>query len=177
MVSRNPKAQHALVELKAKATDLAGIRKKLTNLGAEQVGIFHQTDTYYLVPKGRLKLREVEGKAEAELIYYEREDTTSPKRSSVSILSIPNPQTLKRILGQILQVKAVVDKVREIYVHEGTQVHLDVVKGLGSFIEFERITTQNAGQQEKDLARLERLRQQMGISSESLERLSYSDLT
>ena len=111
------------------------------------------------------------------MIYYEREDTASPKRSSVSLLSIPNPQALKQILERILPVKTIVDKVREIYMHEGVQVHLDAVKGLGTFIEFERLTTQDQGQQQRDLDRLETLRQQMGVKSESLERLSYGDLT
>jgi adenylate cyclase class 2 len=176
MVSRGPKAQHAMVELKAKVDDLASLRKKLTSSGAERNGIFHQTDTYYNVPKGRLKLREVEGKAQGDLIYYERENVVQPKKSSVFILSIPHPQTLRQILGQIMQVKTVVDKVREIYTYEGVQVHLDSVKGLGSFIEFERITSQDAEQQERDLAKLEKLRQQLGVGSVSLEGLSYSDL-
>lgn len=166
-----------MIELKARADDLAITRKQLADLGARQIGIFHQTDTYYNTPKGRLKLREVEGAgAEAELIYYERENIAEPKKSSVSIFSIPNPKILKQILGHILQVKTVVDKVREILMYEDIQIHLDVVKGLGSFVEFESTTTQDAGHQERDLARLERLRQQLGISLESLERLSYSDL-
>jgi adenylate cyclase class 2 len=177
MISKDPKTQHSLVEMKARADDLTVFREKLASLGAERVCTVHQIDTYYDVPYGRLKLREVEGQPEAELIYYEREDTATPKRSSVSLLSIPNPQMLKQILERILTVKTIVDKVREIYMHEGIQVHLDAVEGLGTFIEFERLTTQNQGQQERDLARLERLRQQMGIESESLERLSYGDLT
>ena len=177
MTSEKTKVQHAMVELKAKVENLSSIQNVLIQSRSEKVGVFHQVDTYYEVPKGRFKLREVEGKAQAELIYYEREDVAKPKRNSVFILSIPNPQTLKLILEQILKVKAVVDKVREIYVHEGVQVHLDTVKGLGHFVEFERITSQNAEQQEKDMAKLERLRAQLDISPKSLKRLSYSDLT
>jgi adenylate cyclase class 2 len=176
MVSEKTKIQHAMVELKAKVEDLSSIRSMLIQSRSEKVGVFHQVDTYYEVPKGRFKLREVEGGTQAELIYYEREDVATPKRSSVFILSMPNPQTLKLFLEQILKVKAVVDKVREIYVYEGVQVHLDTVKGLGYFVEFECITSQNAEQQEKDIARLDRLRAQLGISSKSLKRLSYSDL-
>jgi adenylate cyclase class 2 len=177
MTSTTSNVQHSLVELKAKADDLAALREKLISLGARGVGALHQVDTYYCVPEGRLKLREVDGRPEAELIYYEREDIAGPKRSTVFLLSVPRPQTLKQILKRILSVKTVIDKVREIYLCEGIQVHLDAVKGLGSFIEFECLTTQERGQQQRDLAKLEKFRQQLNIGSESLEKLSYSDLT
>jgi adenylate cyclase class 2 len=177
MASEKTKVQHTIVELKAEVENLSAIRSVLIQSQSEKVGVFHQVDTYYEVPKGRFKLREVEGKTQANLIYYEREDLAKPKKNSVFILSIPNPKALKLILEKILKVKSVVDKVREIYIHEGVQVHLDTVKGLGHFIEFERVTSQNPEQQEKDMAKLERLRVRLGISPESLKRLSYSDLT
>ncbi len=166
-----------MVELKAKVDDLGVVRNKLVRRGAKHVGVFHQVDTYYDVPEGRLKLREMEGKVDAELIYYEREDVAEPKRSSVFILTIPQPRTFKQILGRIMRVKVVVDKVREIYFYEGVQVHLDTVKGLGLFVEFERITSPDAEQQKKDQGKLEKLREQLGISPQRLERLSYSDLS
>jgi len=165
-----------MVELKAKLDDLATVRDKLIQYSAEQVGTFHQIDIYYEIPKGRLKLREVEGKIDAELIYYERENVAEPKRSSVFILTIPQPQIFKQILERIMKVKAVVDKIREIYFFEGIQVHLDTVRGLGFFIEFELITSQDLEQQKKDLIKLEKLKERLDIGSESLERLSYGDL-
>lgn len=176
MSSKNSKIQHTMVELKAKVDDLTTVRNKLVRYSAEQVGVFHQIDTYYEVPKGRLKQREVEGKIDAELIYYERENVAEPKRSSVFILTIPQPQVFKQILERIMKIKVVVDKVREIYFYEGIQIHLDMVKSLGSFIEFEHITSQDSEQQKKDLSKLEKLREKLNISPQSLERLSYSDL-
>jgi len=165
-----------MVELKAKVDDLETIRDNLIQYNAKKVGIFHQVDTYYEVPKDRLKLREVEGKANAELIYYERENVAESKRSSVFILAIPQPQLFKQILERIIKIKALVDKVREIYFYEGIQIHLDTVKSLGSFIEFERITSQDSEQQKKDLSKLEKLRERLNISPQSLEKRSYSDL-
>lgn len=165
-----------MIELKAKVSDLAIVRDKLVQYGAEQVGVFHQIDTYYKVPNGRLKLREVEDETDAELIYYERKNAAEPKRSSVFILTIPQPQIFKQILERIISVKVMVDKVREIYVCEGIQIHLDTVKGLGSFIEFECITSEDSEQQKKDLLKLKKLREQLNIGSKSLEKLSYSDL-
>ncbi|RLI38442.1 adenylate cyclase, partial [Candidatus Bathyarchaeota archaeon] len=71
--------RHATVEVKARARDLEAIRAKLAALGARELGTVHQTDYYFEVPRGRLKLREVEGSEEAELIYYERADEPKPR--------------------------------------------------------------------------------------------------
>ena len=176
MASHSPKIQQMMVELKAKVDQLMPFRSELIQYGAEQVGVFHQIDTYYNVPKGRLKLREAEGKTDAELIYYERENVAKPKKGSVFIIVIPQPKIYKQSLQRIMETKAVVDKVREVYSYEGVQIHLDEVDGLGSFIEFERITTQDPVQQKKDLLKLERLREKLNINPERLESLSYSDL-
>ena len=170
------KAETMMVELKARVKNLAPLRSKLIQYGAKKKGIFHQIDTYFQVPKGRLKLREVAGKTDAELIYYEREDVAEPKRSYIFVLTIPEPQTFKQILEKIVKISTVVDKVREIYLYKRIQVHLDRVKNLGSFIEFELVSSQDTNQQKKDLLRLEKLREKLDINPERLERLSYSDL-
>jgi len=176
VTSKISKTQCVMVELKAKVDDLAPIRNKLIQYGANKIAIFHQIDTYYKVPKGRLKLREIENKAEGELIYYEREDVAKPKRSFDFILKIPQTHVFRQILKQIMETKAVVDKIREIYRYENVQVHLDKVKGLGSFIEFECMTSQNPEQQKIDCLKLEKLGEQLEISGKHLESLSYSDL-
>ena len=51
--------KHKMVELKARVDDHDFLRKKLSTLGAIYVGTFQQTDLYFEVPEGRLKLREV----------------------------------------------------------------------------------------------------------------------
>lgn len=165
-----------IVELKAKVDDLAGFRSKLIRFGAKQRGIFRQIDTYYEVPKGRLKLRQMDGKDGAKLIYYEREDSARPKRSSVFVLTVPEPKMFKQILDRIMKAQTIVEKVREIFCCEDIQVHLDKVKRLGSFIEFELESSHDAEQQKKDILRLEKLREKLDITSESLERFSYNDL-
>jgi len=165
-----------MVELKARVDDLEIIRDKLIQFRAEQIGVFHQIDTYYEVCPGRLKLREVEGETDAELIYYERENIAEPKRSSIFILKIPQPHTFKQIIERVTRTKTVVDKVREIYFFGGIQIHLDTVKNLGSFIEFELVTSQDSEQQKTDLSRLEKFRERLNIDQRCLERLSYADL-
>lgn len=168
--------EHELVELKARIGDLRIIRKKLTKLGAQHIGTYQQTDLYFEVPKGRLKLREAKGDDEAELIYYERENVAGPKRSDVYILKIKKPCFFTDLLKKALKTRIVVDKVREIYRLEGTQIHLDSVRKLGAFVEFERETLASGDTTRKDLRVLEELREKLGISPENLESLSYSDI-
>ena len=164
------------MELKAKVEDLNVVRGKLTSLGAQHIGTFRQVDVYFDVPEGRLKLREVEDDNEGELIYYQRENIAEPKRSDVFILKVQEPAFLKTLLGRLLKIRATVEKVREIYRYRGTQIHLDRVKKLGTFLEFERETSADAQAIRNNQQVLKKLMEKLGISSESLEELSYSDL-
>ena len=59
-------SEHSLVELKARVENIDSFRKRLSELKAERIGSFHQTDTYFEVPKGRLKLRQMEGATKPE---------------------------------------------------------------------------------------------------------------
>jgi adenylate cyclase class 2 len=168
--------EHTLVELKARVDNLNIIRKKLTNLGAQYIQTCRQIDLYFEVPKGWLKLREVEGESVAKLIYYEREKFVGPKRSDVYIVKVEKTEFLKVLLKKILKTRIVIDKVREIYQLEGTQIHLDSVKKLGTFVEFERETSADRDVSLRDLKILEELKGKLGISSDNLERASYSDI-
>ena len=165
-----------IVELKAKVDNLEPYRKKLESLKAEHVGTFRQIDTYYEVPQGRLKLRETEGENGAQLIYYERPDVEGPKQSRVFVTELPKPQFTKRFLDNALRTKAVVDKQRAIYKVEGTQVHLDKVKKLGTYVEFERPAEDTPEATLKAHEKLEKLMQTLGIEPETLQKGSYSDL-
>jgi len=165
-----------MLELKAKVYDIEVVREKITLLRARYIGKFRQIDVYFDVPEGRLKLREVEGINNAELIYYERENIAGPKKGDVFILRIQDPEFFKNLLKRLLKTSVVVEKVREIYRHQGTQIHLDTVEKLGNFVEFERRTS--AGEQaiKKNRQILEKLMEELGINPENLEKLSYSDL-
>ncbi len=166
-----------IVELKTKVDNLEPYRKKLESLKAEHVGTFRQIDTYYEVPQGRLKLRETDRENGAQLVYYERPDVEGPKQSRVFVTELPKPpQFTKQFLGKVLRTKAVVDKQRAIYRVEGTQVHLDKVKTLGTYVEFERPTENTPEATRKAHKTLEKLMQTLGIEPETLQKGSYSDL-
>jgi len=169
-------ASHKMVELKAKVTELEGLRKKLDNLGSKFVGTVNQEDTYFEVPEGRLKLREIKGTSDVELIFYERENIVGPKQDDAFLLRVRDADDFKAVLKRILKQIIIIEKEREIYTYQGTQIHLDTVKGLGKFIEFERQTTNEPKTVKKDQQVLEELRKQLQISENNLETLSYCDL-
>lgn len=161
-----------LIEIKARVLSLDPIREKLLSSGTELQGTYLQTDTYFNAASDRLKMREVEGEPTAKLIYYDREDIPEPKQSDIIIVETDEPEALKAILGRSIGVKVTVEKTREIYQHQGTQVHLDSVDGLGTFIEFERPITDLPS----DRRVLEVLMEKLGIGEDDLVTVSYSDL-
>ncbi len=168
-------SEHTLVELKAKVDNLGPIRRKLKALKAKHAGTFQQTDIYFYIPKGRLKLRQINNE-KTQLIYYERENISKPKRSNVFVLEIPESKAFIALLKKILKVKATVKKTRKIYWHQRTQIHLDTVNSLGCYVEFERKTLNTLKEIERNTKLLEKLMETLEINPENLEKLSYSDL-
>jgi predicted adenylyl cyclase CyaB len=161
-----------LLELKCKVGSLDDVKKSVNDLKARYLGVFHQIDTYFNVQKGRLMLREVENEKKSELIYYERGDVLEPKKSDVLIVEIQNTKSFKNFMIKVLGKKVVIDKTREIYRYKETQIHLDTVKDLGFFVEFER----KLNDRQKDLEALEELINYFDLKKEGLVRSSYSDL-
>jgi predicted adenylyl cyclase CyaB len=161
-----------LIEIKARVRSLEPIREKILSLGTRLQGTYLQTDTYFNTASDRLKMREVDGEQAAMLIYYDREDIPDPKQSDILIIETGEPETLKAILARSMGVKVTVEKTREIYQHQGTQVHLDEVEGLGTFIEFERPVTDLP----EDRKVLESLMEELDVKAEDLVTVSYSDL-
>ncbi len=168
-------SEHTLLELKAKVDSLEPIRRKLEALKSKHVGTFQQTDTYFDVPKGRLKLRQINSE-KTQLIYYERDNVSKPKRSDIFIMEIPESKAFTALLKKILKVKVTVKKTREIYWFEKTQIHLDTVDSLGCYVEFERKTPNTPKEIERNTKHLEKLMKTLEINPENLEKLSYSDL-
>lgn len=169
-------SEYTLVELKAKVGNLEPIRSRLMALDAKHIGTFRQTDIYFVVPKGRLKLRQIDGAEETRLIYYERQNISRPKRSAVFVVEVPKSKSFSALLKNILKVKAIVRKTREIYWHLRTQIHLDTVDSLGCYVEFERKTPNSAKEIDENVKLLEKLMKTLEISHETLEKLSYADL-
>ncbi|MEO8406766.1 MAG: class IV adenylate cyclase [Chitinophagaceae bacterium] len=165
---------HLNIEIKARIDNADEIRKYLKEHGAQFKGTDEQTDTYFNVTTGRLKLRE--GNIENNLIFYERADQAGPKSSSFQLVKIEDAKGLKESLTKSIGVKVVVKKRRDIYYIENVKFHIDEVPGLGAFAEIE------AGNILADLS-AEKLQQQcdfymkeLGIKTENLVKISYSDM-
>jgi adenylate cyclase, class 2 len=185
---------HVNVEIKARCPDPAAARATLLHLGARLVGPDHQRDTYFRVPHGRLKLRE--GQIENNLIFYARPDRDGPKRSDVILVGTRPGSDLDALLSAALGRLVVVEKRREIYfvevsdvavpgddtaaerarARENVKVHLDTVAGLGSFVEIEAIDLDGTLGPALLEAQCRRLMMHLRIEDADLEAASYSDL-
>jgi len=127
------------VELKARLPNPETLRRRLRALGARHAGTLRQTDTYFQVPRGRLKLREMDGRR-VELIAYERPDDRRERVSNYDIAPIEGDAALlKQALARALGVRVVVRKERDLWLLRSTRVHLDEVAGLGAFVELETV--------------------------------------
>jgi len=162
------------IEIKARTTRAADIRTILLGEGADFKGTDHQTDTYFNVPNGRLKLRQ--GNIENNLIYYERANAAGPKTSHFDLVPVPDAEALKALLSKSLGIKVVVEKQRDIYFIGNVKFHLDTLGQLGNFVEIE------ASNRHHPLS-LERLHEQcnyymrrFAILEPDLVNLSYSDM-
>ena len=162
------------VEIKAIVNDPSFVRNYLVDHSAIFKGIDEQTDTYFNVHAGRLKLRE--GNIENNLIFYNRTNQAGPKSSNFNLVKIDDAKELKEVLERSCGIKMIVRKKREIYYIDNVKFHIDEVPGLGSFIEIE------AGNILADKTESELLDQcnyylkEFGIKEDDLIAESYSDL-
>ena len=159
-------------EFKARLRDATQVRAKLKRRRARFLGTDHQVDTYFRVPSGRLKVRQ--GRIENSLIFYQRTDTAQARRSSVELVLLPRRNSVCAILSRALGVLAVVDKRREIYFVGNVKIHLDRVRGLGTFVEVEAMT--RTGDLSKVRAQAVKFQKLLAISPADIVPLSYSDL-
>jgi len=123
------------IEIKARCAEPSFVRNYLLNNGADFKGLDEQTDTYFNVTDGRLKLRE--GNIENNLIFYKRNNQAGPKSSHFKLVKIEDAKGLKDVLERSCGIKMIVKKQREIYYIGNVKFHIDNLPGLGSFVEIE----------------------------------------
>jgi predicted adenylyl cyclase CyaB len=139
---------------------------------AQYVGILNQSDFYYRVEIGRLKLR-VFSKKCGELIYYNREEVKNDRWSRYQIYRVNSPIYLRKFLDFSFTPIAVVRKTRKLFLYKNARIHIDLVERLGSFIEFE-VLVEKGNQQAKEL--LHELSRMFLIKKNQTVRKSYIDL-
>lgn len=162
------------VEIKARCSDPTKIRNYLLNNGADRKGTDLQTDTYFNVSDGRLKLRE--GNIENNLIFYKRSDQPGPKGSHFHLVKIEDAEGLKGVLEKSFGIKMIVKKRREIYYIDNVKFHIDDVPGLGSFVEIEAGNILANKTEEELSGQCNFYLNEFGIKEEDLVAESYSDM-
>ena len=162
------------LELKSVCHDLNKAVKICWQIGAKFGGILNQMDIYYNVPEGRLKLRNVNDD-KFELIYYFRVDKGTEKESDYDIIKLNDEKDIKKILKESLGVRGTIKKKRELYLYQNVRIHLDTVRGLGKFIEFE-VVCKNAGDLREAPEKIKYLKKVFAIKQISLIDRSYIDL-
>lgn len=155
----------------------AVVRARALALG--DVSLLKQRDTYFAVPNGRLKLREIESGADhrAELIGYSRPNAEAARFSTYHLTQIALDQvsSLSTSLSETIGIRVVVSKVREVVLCRRTRIHIDQVENLGYYVELE--TVMGAGDSESGAeAELAEVMSLIGIEGLPAIGGSYSDL-
>jgi predicted adenylyl cyclase CyaB len=160
------------LEIKSKYASASKAMAIARKIGASSQGTLSQTDTYFKVKSGRLKLREIDGRR-FELIYYHRPNTRSSRFSDYTIIPVQDPRPVKAVLASVLGLAVVVRKKRTLFLLKNARIHIDSVHGLGVFIEFE-VVVKRGKEQAKKLMRF--LRKQFAIEKKMVLGGSYSDM-
>jgi predicted adenylyl cyclase CyaB len=164
----------ANIEIKARVQDFVGLKALAERLSDTAVQVIPQEDTFFNIPKGRLKLREL-ALDHAQLVWYTRADDSGPKRSDYQIYETGDPAQLKSTLTLALGVRGVVKKVRYLYLAGQTRIHLDDVEGLGHFMELEVVMRPGQSDMEGQVV-AEELMNKLGITPGDLLNGAYMDM-
>lgn len=164
------------VEIKARIapSQFSELRQQAEAIATSGPTLLEQTDTFFQSKIGRLKLREF-GNGTAELIQYERPDCSGPKVSSYVRSPCPSPASMKAALDGANGIIGVVQKRREVFFVDNTRVHLDHVKGLGTYLELEVVLGTDDLESEGE-AIANRLLVELGVDDSQLVSGAYFDL-
>ncbi len=166
------------IEIKARLDDIDTLLPRARAVAGGEPERIAQDDTFFRVPQGRLKLREL-ADGSAELIHYHRPDTAEAKASDYVRVPAPDPAALREALARGCGVLGRVRKQRLLLlVNEAgfsTRIHLDRVQDLGDFMELEVVL--QAGQTDAEgSAVAEALMATLGLAAAPRLAVSYLDL-
>ena len=162
------------LELKVNYPDFDKAKKVCKTINAKYSGVLNQADIFYNLKKGRLKLRNINNKR-FEIIYYSRSNSKTEKISEYEIIRLRDELPIKKLLKEYLGVRGIVKKKRELYLYENVRIHLDSIRGLGKFLEFE-IVCKNSDELRSAPAKMKKLKELFNISGKDLISVSYIDM-
>jgi predicted adenylyl cyclase CyaB len=162
------------VEIKARHDDLEDLLTRVRKIADGGPELIEQDDTFFACATGRLKLR-VFADGSGQLIAYERADAAGPKMSDYSITAVSEPGALRETLSRALGQNGRVIKRRTLYRIGRTRVHLDVVEGLGEFLELE-VVLRDGESDDAGVREAHELLERLGIAVSQLVSGAYVDL-
>lgn len=167
------------LEAKFALGDLDAARAAALELGYTARASFMQRDTFFVVARGKLKLREQP--PEAWLIHYERDRESGLMLSRYEIVPVADPAHTREMLARALGLLAEVRKHRTLLTRRNVRLHLDRVETLGGFGEIEAILDQrseaDAGEEAVSArAAVDELLGVLGVGAGELIDVSYFEL-
>lgn len=162
------------VEAKFPLLDMAAARRRAEALGFEYIGTLIQHDTFFVVPHGKLKLREQPDGA--WLIHYRRHHEKGLELSNYEIVAVAEPFKFRVLLSAALGVLAEVRKRRTLLRRANIRLHLDEVDNHGAFGELEAVLDE--GEEPADCrSEIAAILAGLQIPSDQLIGVSYYELT
>ena len=158
------------LEIKVKLESHDPALKVLNNLKAEFVKEINQKDVYYKIPGSLLKLR-IEDDGES-IIKYLRDEINPDRFSDYEVVYFKSTGN-EKFFNSIFETDTIVEKKRLLYLYKNTRVHLDTVKDLGKFMEFETLVLDG---KEDAKQRFSFLIKEFSINTELQIKGSYRDL-
>lgn len=166
------------IEIKARIAGVEALLPRAHALAGGTPQPIAQDDSFFVVPYGRLKLREF-ADGSAELIHYHRDDSGAAKASDYVRVAVPDPAALRETLARACGLLGRVRKQRLLLIARqgafSTRIHLDRVEGLGDFMELEVMLAEGQGDDE-GRAVADALMQQLGLQHAERIAGAYMDL-
>jgi adenylate cyclase class IV len=162
------------IEIKARIDSIEALLPRARAVAGGEPRLIEQDDTFFHVPRGRLKLRQFTD-GSAELIHYERPDSGDAKASDYVRVPVADAAALREALARACGVRGRVRKRRWLLRAGATRIHLDRVEALGDFMELEVVLAE--GQSDADGARVaEGLMRELGLADATRLAGAYLDL-
>ena len=164
----------ANVEIKARIANSTNLFSALKAIGARPLETVKQEDTFFSVPRGRLKMR-CDEQGFCELVYYLRENQKAPSISNYFRRPLANPPIKRAELENLFGVKGTVRKHRQVFIASNARIHIDDVEGLGRFLEIE-VAVDRKCDANRATHFMRSLMEQLSISDADLIADAYEDM-
>jgi len=134
------------LEIKISVPGFSELLEKMEGCDCRYTALISQKDVYYRNDRGLLKLRIQE--MGNELIFYNRDEVSSQRKSDYHILHVN--EDAEDYFARIFTIDVTVEKTRQLYMYKNTRIHLDTVTGLGEFLELEAVVTTSEEETRKE---------------------------